>query len=537
MKKRGISAVVATVLIILIVVVGVGIIWKVILPLFAEMDYLSYSDVRLNIIFEGYTIYDPSENFAFVQIERGKDDVNVTGLEIGFLFNGTSKTYQTMAVPAPGGKYTYKFNFTNDSIFEIPNKVTVAPIFRRNNLLKLGKILDEGNMPSGTIILSLKEWEDANRDSAQNILVIHSGQGDEPGEEVEPVLPVDPIPPACIPDDEVCTNENDDDCDGKVDWDDEDCAKLGSFIEGDGSIYDPFIIYTCYQLQNMNLGLGSYYELARDIDCSMTSPHDDGFDSDGIWGDLKGFDPVGDISSFQGDFNGNNFKIIGLFINRPSEDNIGLFGFTEGGSRINNLGMVDSLIVGRNNVGGIAGSSAQSIISNTYNNGSVTGQTNVGGISGYAGHHASIVNSYNLGLIIGSQNTGGIAGSSSGVHNSYNNGAVYGSQNTGGIAGIVESYSSGISNTYNTGFVYGSQNTGGIAGYSSTPIMFPSYYLDSSCPPHSCIHPPISIVSLSDSQMRIMSSYSGWAEDIWGIDEGISYPYLIGNEQIPHPGI
>jgi len=37
MKKRGISAVVATILIILIVVVGVGIVWKVILPLFAEL--------------------------------------------------------------------------------------------------------------------------------------------------------------------------------------------------------------------------------------------------------------------------------------------------------------------------------------------------------------------------------------------------------------------------------------------------------------------------------------------------------------------
>ena len=108
MKKRGISAVVATILIILIVVVGVGIVWKVILPLFAELEYLSYSDVELNIVRQGFTVYDEDQNFAFVQIERGEDEVNMTGIEIGFNFNGTTKTYQSSNVPTSNGKYTYK---------------------------------------------------------------------------------------------------------------------------------------------------------------------------------------------------------------------------------------------------------------------------------------------------------------------------------------------------------------------------------------------------------------------------------------------
>jgi len=192
MNKKGISAVVATILIILIVVIGVGIVWKVILPLFAELEFLSYSDVKLNIVFQGYTIYDFDENFAFVQIQRGADNVNVTGLEIGFNFDGTTKTYQTTVVPEPGGKHVYKFNFTNDSIYGIPQgvapkKVTVAPIFVYNNKIRLGKILDEKPMPSGKIHLSSEEWINANLEAAENIVVIHLGPSNEPGTPVNDI--------------------------------------------------------------------------------------------------------------------------------------------------------------------------------------------------------------------------------------------------------------------------------------------------------------------------------------------------------------
>ena len=195
MKKKGISAVVATILIILIVVVGVGIVWKVVFPLFAELEFLSYSDVRLNIVFQGHTVYDSEQHFAFVQIERGKDEVNVTGIEIGFNFDGTTKTYQSRNVPTPNGKYTYKFNFTNDSDMGIPqdvapDRVTVAPIFTINNKERLGKILDEKPMPSGRIHLSVEEWEKANDEAATAIVVsTGSGGGDEPG---EPVVPEEP---------------------------------------------------------------------------------------------------------------------------------------------------------------------------------------------------------------------------------------------------------------------------------------------------------------------------------------------------------
>ena len=223
MKKRGISAVVATILIILIVVVGVGIVWKVVLPIFAELEFLSYSDVRLNIVRQGFTVYDPEQNFAFVQIERGKDEVNMTGIEIGFNFDGTTKTYQSPNVPQPRGKYTYKFNFTNDSDMGIPqdvapDKVTVAPIFMINNKKRLGKILDTEDMPVGRIHLSAEAWKKANEEAAIPIVVRHPYGGDSPGvpvngtgEEEEPGID-------CVPRGiELCSNGIDEDCDEEID--------------------------------------------------------------------------------------------------------------------------------------------------------------------------------------------------------------------------------------------------------------------------------------------------------------------------------
>ena len=643
MKKRGISAVVATILIILIVVVGVGIVWKVILPLFSELEYLSYSDVRLSIVFQGYTVYDADKHFAFVQVERGKDDVNITKLEIGFSFDGTTKTYQTTAVPEPGGKYTYKFNFTNDSDKGIPqnvtpSKVTVAPVFIIKNQVRLGKILDTEDMPVGNIHLSEEAWKEAN-DEATHIVVIHSGTGEEPGEEVEPVEPT-----CTFTSEEVCGNDVDEDCaNGAEDG----CDVLGYFFEGSGVEGDSYVIENCYQLQNMSYDLSADYELKKDIDCSMTRD----------WNNGKGFDPVGNkyLESFIGDFDGKGKEIIGLFISRGDENYVGLFGDISFGN-VGDVGMIDSNITGSNYVGGIIGDSYYSPITNSYNTGSVTGSNYVGGIIGYyyyssindsynAGivkgvsqvggitgksyYHSSITDSYNIGSIIGSSRVGGIAGyidyyssitmsynlgSISGsvdmggiagyghlssITDSYNTGNVTGSSRVGGITGYIDYYSSitdsyntgtisgfitgstyyvggitGMSfrssitdsyntgaitsplpgslnyvggivgklaystmvNSYNIGSIIGSSRVGGIIGSLGTSTVSNSYYLNTSCIVVTCDD---NGPSLTENQMRIMGSYSEWndAGDIWEIGSDCSYPYLIGNEQIPHPGI
>ena len=47
-----------------------------------------------------------------------------------------------------------------------------------------------------------------------------------------------------------------------------------------------------------------------------------------------GWAPIGDNSSrFEGVFDGNGFKITNLYINRPTTDNVGLFGSVSGNVR------------------------------------------------------------------------------------------------------------------------------------------------------------------------------------------------------------
>jgi hypothetical protein len=523
MKKKGISAIVATILIILIVVVGVGIVWKVILPIFAEIEYLSYSDVRLNIVFQGYTVYDPSKDFAFVQIGRGQDDVNVTGLEIGFIFEGNSKTYQTEAVPEPGGRYTYKFNFSADGLKDqVPSKVTVAPIFRRNNKFKLGKILDEKPMPSGNIHMSPGEWEEARQEATQNILVIHPFGGTIPG------VPENESEVECVfTGVEICGNGVDEDCVGGVD---DGCDVLGYFFAGDGVENDPYIIENCFQLQNMSYDLDGYYELKGDVDCSMTLTWDGG----------KGFKPVGEdhYNSFEGVFDGKGFEISGLFINRGDENSIGLFGYVKSGE-IMNLGMTDSDITGASGVGGIAGSStSSSTITNSYNTGSVSGTSYVSGIAGSSTSSSTITNSYNTGSITGSSYyVGGITGYSSGyasystITNSYNTGSITGSSYTGGIAGI-STYSSTITNSYNAGSITSTTgaNTGGIAGVSKTSSTITNSYNTGSITGYANTG---GIAGISTSTSTITNSYNtgsitGSSTYVGGIT-GHSYSSTITN--------
>ncbi|MBP0984103.1 MAG: chitobiase/beta-hexosaminidase C-terminal domain-containing protein [Oscillospiraceae bacterium] len=95
--------------------------------------------------------------------------------------------------------------------------------------------------------------------------------------------------------------------------------------------------------------------------------------------------PIGtDSNPFTGSFDGQCFKISGLYVD-SSADNIGLFGVIGSGGGVSNVGVIDSYFSGNDYVGGIAGK----------NNGTITGcfsmstvsatGSNIGGISGSGG--------------------------------------------------------------------------------------------------------------------------------------------------------
>ncbi|KKL12757.1 hypothetical protein LCGC14_2532540 [marine sediment metagenome] len=85
------------------------------------------------------------------------------------------------------------------------------------------------------------------------------------------------------------------------------------------------------ELQAMENDLTADYELGNNINASATSG----------WNGGEGFDPIGSSGSeFTGSFDGKGYTINDLFINRPEETGVGLFGVTGSGcGKIVNVGI------------------------------------------------------------------------------------------------------------------------------------------------------------------------------------------------------
>ncbi len=251
-----------------------------------------------------------------------------------------------------------------------------------------------------------------------------------------------------------------------------------AFAGGNGSQGNPYLIANCTDLQNMSSNLSASYALNNSIDCS-------GFDynSDG-----KGFMPIGNYSDpFTGTFDGRNFTISNLYINRPEDYDVGLFDYVGDVSpaSISNIGLINASITGGADTGGLIGESYYSNISNSYVTGSVNGNKKNGHAGGLIGESEGdiISNCYVTGSVNGnndSNNVGGLIGNSyfSNISNSYATGSVNGNNKNDNVGGLIgNSYFSNISNSYVTGNVTGnvSSDVGGLIGSSDSSNIFNSY--------------------------------------------------------------
>ncbi|QCB44907.1 GLUG motif-containing protein [Hydrogenophaga sp. PAMC20947] len=228
---------------------------------------------------------------------------------------------------------------------------------------------------------------------------------------------------------------------------------------------------TATDLQGMNGALNGNYVLGDDIDASTTSG----------WNAGAGFSPVGTLSTgFTGTFDGLGHTISGLTISRSSTDYVGLFGATNTGAVIQNIGLLGGSVSGKDYTGGLVGSN-NGTISESHATGIVSGKTNVGGLVGYNGSRIS--DSYATGSVtatgvplgFGSNLSafGGLVGSndSGTISNSYATGNVTFATSLAvvSLGGLVGSNDSGtISDSYATGIVSGKRNVGGLVGSNST---------------------------------------------------------------------
>ncbi|WP_170932507.1 MBG domain-containing protein [Belliella buryatensis] len=208
------------------------------------------------------------------------------------------------------------------------------------------------------------------------------------------------------------------------------------FAGGAGTIEDPYQIEDWRHLHNIRENLVGYYILNNNI--NETSSGYETYAS-ATANDNQGWIPFG---KFTGRFDGKNHFIKGLIINRPQTDYVGLFSETEGG-HVNNLGLIDVSIVGKDFVGGLIGSKIAGNFSKLYVKGSVSGVNQVGGLAGRQHSGGSLNNSYtdvevfssgiHLGGFVGLNNDGGT------INTSYSVGKVTGSgSDIGGFTGFMD---------------------------------------------------------------------------------------------------
>lgn len=218
------------------------------------------------------------------------------------------------------------------------------------------------------------------------------------------------------------------------------------------------------QLQAINTNLSGNYALRNSIDATATSS----------WNNNDGFKQIGtEINkAFTGKFDGLDYNIFGLTINRSGEDNVGLFGVVNGAT-INNVTLVGGEITGNIGVGAIVGLANNSVISNSTNSTAVNGNYNIGGIVGDAQNSTltNLINTGTIGAATGAGNRiGGLVGNlqeSSLGGNSYNLGAVTSvGHDVGGLVGHAydATIGDGTNLVYNRLDVTGAYNVGGIVG-------------------------------------------------------------------------
>jgi len=181
--------------------------------------------------------------------------------------------------------------------------------------------------------------------------------------------------------------------------------------------------------------------------------------------------PIIYAARFNGQFDGNDYKITNFTINGGSIQFVGLFSRIDNDGSVINLGLENFAVSGSLWVGGLSGDSRGSI-SNCYATGSVSSSDDyVGGLVG--SNHGTISNCYSTGSVEGDGSVGGLVGSNGGsISGCYATGAVRG---RGAVGGLVGSNGGTISGCHATGTVSsaGSGNfatIGGLLGYNGGTI-------------------------------------------------------------------
>jgi hypothetical protein len=359
---------------------------------------------------------------------------------------------------------------------------------------------------------------------------------------------------------------------------------LAAGTTGCGSAPDYLEIRNWHDLYSIRENLGGHYLLTNDLD-STTAGYVELASSAANQG--KGWQPIGTSGHpFEGTFDGQGHEICDVFINRPDESPVGLFGAVDVGGVIQNVKIVDANVMGEWAVGGLVGenwgdvynSYSDGIVSGTdcvgglvganagavsdcYSAASVTGHWDVGGLLGCGDSSSTVTNSCSVGNVTGEWAVGGLMGGNLGgivdksystadvtgedyvgglvgdnqgtVSNSYSGSSVTGEWYVGGLVGDNDS-SGSVGNSYASGSVAGNSFVGGLVGSNWGTVSNSFWDIDSSGMNESdggtgkTTVEMNDIVTFSEEGWNIIGVASGQTAPayIWNIVTGQAYPFL-----------
>lgn len=195
-----------------------------------------------------------------------------------------------------------------------------------------------------------------------------------------------------------------------------------------------------YQIQSLNNLLwltenssswNKHFIQLEDINASKTRDLNQG----------KGISPIGGSDvSFSGIYHGKGHVINELYINRPSQEGVGLFGNIKGNkTRIENLGLTNINFTGKMKTGGLAGIVSGASIEECFTTGNITDSVCAGGLVG-VNSAADISDCYSMVSVNTETGTaGGFVGINAGkIINCYSTGKVSGAYDIGGFVGTEE---------------------------------------------------------------------------------------------------
>ncbi len=303
---------------------------------------------------------------------------------------------------------------------------------------------------------------------------------------------------------------------------------------GDGTAGNPYQIATLENLYWFSVTpdeWGKQFIQTADINASGCAS----------WNGGQGFSPIG----LSGSYDGQNYFISNIRIDRTGENNQGLFGTLTGS--VSNLIVTDIYVSGGDYTGGLAGHCFGGTIMNCYVSGTILGNQRLGVLVGYSqerpGKVSNIYNCFTSGSV--GNGSGGYGGGLVGyqdfnctISNSFSKSAANTGVWTGGLVGMNFGT---IINSYSAGSVMGSTFPGGLVGGNSGNVSNSFWDKETSN-----LATSEGGTGLTTAEMKNLSTFinAGWdftgestngTVDYWSINPGLNNGYPILNWILTQP--